>query len=197
MIVTGIMGIISSFNKCATYFVSTTGNRVTLHTKILSLNLATSFRGIMTPEKLMYSNCWKQWRDWNLLVATAACAVRSLYLNFMLSIKMMRLPWYRKNHKTDTAHFWNEIYLWISCWFYLTCGMKNYMQRRPLQLKTYLTAVTKRELEKIFGLVWDLNRLPSAILCWVRSSRTTQLLLFSRFCYCRRYGCIYKAPINS
>ena len=38
------------------------------------------------------------------------------------------------------------------------------MQRRPLQLKTYLTAVTKRELEKIFRLVWDLNRLPSAIL---------------------------------
>ena len=125
MIVTGIMGIISSFNKCATYFVSTTGNRVTLHTKILSLNLATSFRGIMTPEKLMYSNCWKQWGDWNLLVATAACVVRSLYLNFVLSIKMMRLPWYRKNIKTDTAHFWNEIYLWISLWFYLSCGMKK------------------------------------------------------------------------
>lgn len=38
------------------------------------------------------------------------------------------------------------------------------MQRRPLQLKKYLTAVTKREPEKIFRLVWDLNRLPSAIL---------------------------------
>lgn len=157
MIVTGIMGIISSFNKCATYFVSTTGNRVTLHTKILSLNLATSFRGIMTPEKLMYSNCWKQWRDWNLLVATAACVLRSLYLNFVLSIKMMRLPWYRKNHKTDTAHFWNdEIEFMNFVLIFKLWDQETNVERRSLHFKMQLTQLRNESLKQ-FRLVWDLN----------------------------------------
>ena len=40
----------------------------------------------MTPEKLMYSNCWKQWRDWNLLVATAACLVVKI-LRYLHSVR--------------------------------------------------------------------------------------------------------------